>query len=107
MRNHRRTQQDKSVGVGQLSVVEHALCPLDSQRAVNLVHRTSYRFTDTQRRRQTARVRVFAPLGLLPGDELYLWGLLALTLSQPEPDNSFDATPHWCLRQLGDRKSVV
>jgi hypothetical protein len=44
---------------------------------------------------------VFAPLGLFPGDELYLWGLLALTLSQPEADGSLDATPHWCLRQLG------
>ena len=96
-----RTQQGRSVGVGQLSLVEHALCPLETKRGANLVHRTCYRFTDTQRRRQTAQIRVFAPLGLFPGDELYLWGLLALTLSQPESDGSFDATPHWCLRQLG------
>ena len=96
-----RTQHGRSIGVGQLSVVEHALCPLESKRGANLVHRVSYHFTDAQRRRQTARVRVFAPLGLFPGDELYLWGLLALTLSQQELDGSLDATPHWCLRQLG------
>ena len=89
------------MGVGQLSLVEHALCPLETKRGANLVHRVCYRFTDAQRRRQTAQVRVFAPLGLFPGDELYLWGLLALTLSQPEADGSLDATPHWCLRQLG------
>ncbi|MBC7817650.1 MAG: hypothetical protein IAG10_12220, partial [Planctomycetaceae bacterium] len=77
------------------------MCPLESKRGANLVHRVSYHFTDAQRRRQTAHVRVFAPLGLFPGDELYLWGLLALTLSQQELDGSLDATPHWCLRQLG------
>lgn len=93
--------QQRSVGVGQLSLIEHALCPLETKRGANLVHRACYRFTDAQRRRQTAQVRVFAPLGLFPGDELYLWGLLALTLSQSEVDGSLDATPHWCLRQLG------
>lgn len=101
MVERRQTQQDKTVGVGQLSLVEHALCPLESKRSASLVHRVSYHFSDGQRRRQTATVRVFAPLGLFPGDELYLWGLLALTLSQPEQDSSLDATPHWCLRQLG------
>lgn len=101
MVERRQTQQGRTVGVGQLSLVEHALCPLESKRSANLVHRVSYHFTDGQRRRQTAKVRVFAPLGLFPGDELYLWGLLALTLSQPEQDGSLDATPHWCLRQLG------
>ena len=93
MWNQRRKQQVRSVGVGQLSVVEHALCPLETKRGANLVHRVCYRFTDAQRRRQTAQVRVFAPLGLFPGDELYLWGLLALTLTQSEADGSLDATP--------------
>jgi len=36
-----------------------------------------------------------------PSDELYLWGLLALTLLQPKPEPELFATPHWCLRQLG------
>jgi len=33
--------------------------------------------------------------------QFYLWGLLALTFSQPQPDIEFHATPHYCLRQLG------
>jgi hypothetical protein len=50
---------------------------------------------------------VFCPDGLSPSDELYLWGLLALNFSQPEPSLDFSATPHYCLRQLGciDRNS--
>ena len=90
-------------GVGQLSIVEHSLCPLDQKRAHadGLVHAVQYHYSDTQRRRQTANVRIFAPLGLKAADEVYLWGLLSLTLSQPESDGTLTATPHWCLRQLG------
>ena len=90
-------------GVGQLSLVEHSLCPLEARSSLtpNLVHAVQYHYTDTQRRRQIANVRVFAPLGLSSGDEFYLWGLLALTLSQPDSDGCLFATPHWCLRQLG------
>lgn len=89
------------VGVGQLSLVEHSLCPLASSISKNLVHSAEYRYSDRQRRRKTAQVRVFAPLGLSAQDELYLWGLLNLTLSQPEVDSTLTATPHWCLRQMG------
>ena len=46
-------------------------------------------------------MRIFAPLGLSAVDELYLWGLLNLTLAQPTVDGSLTATPHWCLRQMG------
>lgn len=93
----------RHVGVGQLSLVEHSLCPLETRGSLtsNLVHAVQYHYTDTQRRRQTANVRVFAPLGLSSSDELYLWGLLALTLSQPDSDGCLFATPHWCLCQLG------
>ena len=93
----------RPIGVGQLSLVEHSLCPLEARTSLtpNLVHAVQYHYTDAQRRRQTANVRVFAPLGLSSGDELYLWGLLALTLSQPDSDGCLFATPHWCLRQLG------
>ena len=89
--------------MGQLSVAEHALCPLDTRGRVgeNLVHECDYRYSDTNRRVQTARVRVICPVGLLANDELFLWGLLALTLAQPEPDFELYATPHFCLRQLG------
>ena len=46
-------------------------------------------------------------MGLSPGDEFYLWGLVALTLSQPQPSVEFYATPHYCLGELGviDRKA--
>ncbi len=94
---------ERPIGVGQLSLVEHALCPLESRSSLslNLIHAVQYHYTDSERRRQTANVRVFAPLGLSSGDEYYLWGLLALTLAQNDADGSLLATPHWCLRQLG------
>ncbi|MBA3312939.1 MAG: hypothetical protein H0T47_06560 [Planctomycetaceae bacterium] len=90
-------------GLGQLSLVEHALCPLDSRASLveNLVHDSAYHFTDKNRHQQTAKARIFCPLGLSAGDEFFLWGLLALTFSQTEPDNEFHAMPHFCLRRLG------
>jgi len=97
-------QKDRiRAGVGQLTLVEHSLCPLDASRSLvdNLAYRISYRYSDSTRKRRTARVRVFSPLGLSAGDELYLWGLLALTCSQSELRPELRATPHWCLRQLG------
>ena len=92
-----------SEGVAQLSLVEHALCPLDSRTALreNLRHQTEYRYTDAGGAIQTARVVVHCPAGLSAGDEFYLWGLLALTFAQPEPMIEFQATPHFCLRRLG------
>ncbi len=93
----------KPSGVGQLSLVEHALCPLDTRSSLvkNLVFDTRYYFTTAGGMRTSSRVRVFCPLGLSATDELYLWGLLALTLAQPDPQPELFATPHWCLRQLG------
>ena len=90
-------------GMGQLSLVEHALCPLDSRTSLreNLRHESEYRYTDADGRAQTARVVVHCPAGLSSGDEFYLWGLLALTFAQPEPQIEFQATPHFCLRKLG------
>lgn len=90
-------------GVGQLSLVEHALCPLDPKASLqnNLIFDTSYFFTDSARHQQEARATVFCPLGLSATDEFFLWGLLALTFAQPEPDAELHATPHYVLRQLG------
>ena len=89
--------------MGQLSLVEHALCPLDARQSLvpNLVYSTGYQYTNPQGHRATATARIFSPLGLSAADELYLWGLLALTLLAPEPDPEFVATPHWVLSQLG------
>lgn len=91
----------RTVGVGQLSLVEHSLCPLALSSRENLVHATEYHYSNAKRTRKTAKVRIFAPLGLSPTDELYLWGLLNLTLAQPTVDGTLTATPHWCLRQMG------
>ena len=93
----------RPTGFGQLTLIEHALCPLDGRSSLveNLVHQAEYRFSDAKRNRRTAKARVFCPLGLSASDELYLWGLLALTLSQHEDRGDLVATPHWCLKQLG------
>jgi hypothetical protein len=92
-----------TTGIGQLSLVEHALCPLDSRSSLveNLVFNAKYSYSDPTNGRQSATARIFSPLGLSASDELYLWGLLALTLLQPKPEPELRATPHWCLRQLG------
>jgi len=102
MHQSRLTQRAPS-GVGQLSLVEHALCPLDRRVSLrtNLRHTSEYRYTDSAGRGQSAHVVVHCPAGLSAADEFYLWGLLALTFSQPKPQIEFHATPHFCLRQLG------
>ena len=91
----------KRLGVGQLSLVEHSLCPLAASGSENLVHAVEYHYSDAKRRRKAAKVRIFAPLGLSSTDELYLWGLLNLTLAQPTIDGTLTATPDWCLKQMG------
>ena len=87
-------QSKRTTGVGQLSLVEHALCPLDSRSSLveNLVYDAEY-FYNAGKARKTALARVFCPLGLSASDELYLWGLLALTMLQPEPEPDPLLTP--------------
>jgi hypothetical protein len=87
----------------QLTIVEHALCPLDPASALKegLVHKSEFFYVDANRHTRKATARVLCPFGLSPGDEFYLWGLIALTLAQPEPSLEFYATPHYCLRELG------
>ena len=110
----KRISNDKSVtnwqrkrplhsGLGQLSIVEHALCPLDRNAALHgdRFNESSYSYSSCSGRRCTASVRVDYPLGLTASDEFYLWGLLALTVSQSEKSNELHATPHYCLKQLG------
>jgi hypothetical protein len=86
-------------GLGQLTLVEHALCPLDCSITAS-VHRSRFYFVDSERKRRTAAATVAAPFGLLPSDEFFLWGLLGLTFAQPEPTPELYATPHFILRQL-------
>ncbi len=95
--------QSLRAGLSQLSLVEHALCPLDARGSLDglLTHECQYRYADADKRMQTAKVRVDCLAGLSPADEFYLWGLLALTFEQASPNFDFQATPHYCLRKLG------
>jgi hypothetical protein len=99
----RRSHRPATLGVGQLTLVEHALCPLDARCSTvpNLVHEARFRFSDKARKRQTGNVRVFCRLGLSPKDEFFLWGLLAMTVADPESAGELHATRHYCLRRLG------
>ncbi len=47
------------------------------------------------------KVQIGCVDGLIPSDELYLWGILGLALAGKDPSNEFYATPYWILRQLG------
>ncbi len=100
---HQKANRHQRSGIGQLTLVEHALCPLDARRGLveNLVQPATYRFSDAKGRRQSANAKVFCPLGLSSKDEFYLWGLLALTMTHCPEVGDLQATPHWCLRQLG------
>ena len=61
-------------GRAQLSLVEHALCRLDACTSLGrpYVHQTQYYYSDQNRHRRRARVRVTCPDGFSPMDELYL-----------------------------------
>lgn len=98
-----RQRPTPSAGLAQLSLLEHSLCPLDTKTSLTegLAHEASYRYTTAGGQRCTATAKLHLPLGLSPADEYTLWGLLALTLRQSEPESHFAATPHYCLRQLG------
>lgn len=104
MKQHAENKQDKRIwGRGQLSLVEHALCPLDAKASLqsNLTHHSEFSFYDGNGHKKQANARVDAPNGLSANDEFYLWGLLALTFRQEEPGIEFRATPNYCLKQLG------
>jgi hypothetical protein len=100
-RNEKKPPRVRGTGHGQLTLVEHSLCPLDPSTSLNenLVHVARYHFTDKNRHQQTAEARVYCPLGLSAHDELFLWGLLSITLAQPQAGSDFYATPHYCLRE--------
>jgi hypothetical protein len=104
-KEHRPTQPSAKLYLGraQLSLLEHSLCPLDTATALKngLQHFVSYSYCDKHRHVKQAKVQVMAAQGLSPADEFTLWGLLSLTLSRPEPQPEFMATPHYCLKMLG------
>jgi len=89
--------------MSELSLVEHALCPLDSVKSLSgpLRHHASYWYFDRRRNRKKATAVVKAVDGLSAYDEFYLWGILGLVFAQPEPSVNFYATRNFILRQLG------
>ncbi|MCP4787185.1 MAG: hypothetical protein GY878_26945 [Fuerstiella sp.] len=94
-----RRRKSSAGGIGQLTLVEHALCPLAPPSGPFSYETTFCHFEN--RRRELAKVTIHCPLGLKPSDEFYLWGLLALTLGQREPSPEFLASPYYCLKELG------
>jgi len=66
-----------------------------------MLFETSFQFTDQNRNRKESHATVAAVHGLSSSDDLYLWGLLGLALSQVDASPDFYATPYWCLKQLG------
>lgn len=90
-------------GIGQLTLVEHALCPVNSSASLkrNLIHESQFKYTGKDGHRKSGRVRVLCPLGLSAWDELFLWGCLALTIADPESGGQLVASRHYILRQLG------
>lgn len=90
-------------GCGQLTLVEHALCPLSQlEKSTGVsVYRTGFQFVGQSGKRQIATATVTAAFGLRPVDELFLWGMLGLTLGQPELSSELSATPHFVLKSLG------
>ena len=87
-------------GIAQLSLLETALWPLEGGKFPGDAFETQYGFSADDVRK-TATVKVRAPAGLQPVDELILWGLLGATLNRRDAEPMLLATPYWMLRQLG------
>ena len=90
-------------GVGQLTLVETALCPLDKRHSLKeqLVHSATLDYSAEGGKRRQGSVRVICPLGLSANDEFFLWGLLALSRANGNSSGRLHATRHYILRQLG------
>ncbi|MCA9188765.1 MAG: hypothetical protein KDA99_24235 [Planctomycetales bacterium] len=100
-RKHADPPPSRLWGLGELSVVEHALCPLECKTQGGLEHRSSYWYSDRHRNRKKANVVIKAVDGLSPNDEFYLWGILGIIFSLPEPTPTLFATRNYILRRLG------
>ena len=100
-RRARKGTSTQSIGCGQLTLVEHALCPLAGRTKGPFAHHSAFQYMDPNGTRKTAKSTVSAAFGLLPGDEFFLWGLLGLTFNQAEQGCELLATPHFMLKHLG------
>lgn len=97
-----RRKRRRWAGIGQLTLVEHALCTLDSTASLSQsAFQPTYYYWDEHRNKKRVTPYISTPLGLTAHDEFLLWGLLSLVFSQEEPSPKFQATPHYCLKHLG------
>ena len=86
-------------GIGQLSLLETALWPLQGGKRPTTFG-TTFSFK-TAGESRLGNVTVYAPLGLQPIDEYILWGLLGISLSRKPADRTLLAAPHWLIKRLG------
>jgi hypothetical protein len=86
-------------GIGQLSLLETALWPLQSGKRPTTFG-TTFSFKAAGESR-LGNVTVYAPLGLQSIDEYVLWGLLGISLSRKPSDRTLLATPYWLIKRLG------
>ncbi len=86
--------------IAQLSLLETALWPLQGGERTTATFDTEYSFKAGDKQ-QAAQVTVYAPRGLQSEDEYVLWGLLGITLSQPNAEPTLLATPYWLIKRLG------
>ena len=92
-RNNRyRLPGNEREAIAQLSLLETALWPLQGGQREASTFDTTYSFK-AGNKQQAARVTVYAPHGLQSEDEYVLWGLLGISLSQPNAEPTLLATP--------------
>lgn len=85
-------------GVSQLTFAEHALSPLT---ASGPFEREAEYYYSQHGKRQLGKANITAIRGYHPRDDFILWGLLALTLSQPEGEPNLYASARYMLKRLG------
>ena len=97
-------QDDKSLffggrwsGISQLTFIEHALSPLGEHGPFN---RVANYFYSLNGKRTLGTANISAAVGYEPEDDFYLWGLLALTLSQEVREPKLYCSARYILRQL-------
>ena len=79
----------------QLTLVEHALCPIDAPSGA-FTHEAEYYYFKN-RSRKVGRAIVDCPRGMKPEDDLYLYGVLGEVFSHAEPNLNLYASASYLL----------
>ena len=96
------TRKKRQAARTQLTLVEHALCPLIPPDGP-FTHRAEYYYFKN-RNRKRAQATIVCPEGLKPEDEYYLNSLLGLIFAASEPNLNFYASASYLLNALGIQK---